>query len=160
MKKSNEEDEERNAVIDAILAALSGPSEEERADLVNHFDIEVGVKEDCPTCQKIRALILGNPAPRENEERLRVALKSMVRQFAYVSDGPKYRTGGLMALEDAFEVLGWSDPKDAPEIKCQAEGCIKEATCGTPTKDGYKRLCGKHYKILGTPAPGKEEKKE
>ena len=27
---------------------------------------------------------------------------------------------------------------------CDVEGCNIEATCGTPTKDGYRRTCGFH----------------
>ena len=28
------------------------------------------------------------------------------------------------------------------------EGCHEYATCGTPTKDGYKRVCYKHYREI------------
>jgi len=34
------------------------------------------------------------------------------------------------------------------ENMCNVPGCDKPATCGTPTKDGYKRLCGNHYSKL------------
>ena len=27
---------------------------------------------------------------------------------------------------------------------CDVDGCEDEATCGTPTKEGYRRTCGKH----------------
>jgi hypothetical protein len=28
---------------------------------------------------------------------------------------------------------------------CDEPGCWKDATCGTPTPDGYRRVCGGHY---------------
>lgn len=37
--------------------------------------------------------------------------------------------------------------QDMREI-CMQEGCENEATCGTPTPDGYKRLCGEHYAAI------------
>jgi len=86
------------------------------------------------------------------EEDLREALEGMVYQFAY-RGGKKdtellLHTGGLSALELAFSVLGWPDPKPYPEGECQADGCHGEATCGTPTPEGYKFLCGDcHAKV-------------
>ena len=57
-------------IIDAILSALEGPSEEERKELLAHFDeycpgspLPMG----CKKCNKIRALILGHAA-KEGEE--------------------------------------------------------------------------------------------
>lgn len=89
------------------------------------------------------------PTEAEQRETLRDALESMVCQFAYhgTKDGaPTYITGGLSALEHAFEVLGWDDPHPCPEHKCQREGCAEMATCGRPTAgDGYGRVCGDHY---------------
>ena len=83
-------------------------------------------------------------------EELRSALESMVSQFAYT--GKKkgrlvLQTGGLSALEEAFSALDWDDPHPCPERECEYPRCHEEATCGTPTKKGYKRCCGKHYKI-------------
>ena len=79
---------------------------------------------------------------------LESALEGMVYQFAYSGDNPAtLRTGGLSALEEAFGVLGWTDPKPVPDLECDSEGCHKTATCGVPTKDGYKRLCLLHYDI-------------
>ena len=54
-------------------------------------------------------------------------------------------TGGLSTLESAFAILGWDDPKPYPEGECEWDGCHEYASCGTPTSDGYKRLCGRHY---------------
>lgn len=77
------------------------------------------------------------------------ALEGMCQQFAYpVSIGgiPCLTTGGLSALEVAFDVLGWKEPYPTPWHKCDKEGCGEHFTCGTPTKNGYKRFCGKHYR--------------
>jgi hypothetical protein len=77
------------------------------------------------------------------------ALESMVQQFAYEVDGPpRLSTGGLSALEEAFEVLEWDDPHPVPERGCQMPGCEQMGTCGTPTPDGYKRVCGDHFHEL------------
>jgi hypothetical protein len=82
------------------------------------------------------------PSPEE----LREALEDMVCQFAYWSDGVGgYTTGGLSALEDAFEVLGWSNPHPAPEACCDELGCKRRADCGWPSPTGYRRTCGEHY---------------
>ncbi len=53
-------------------------------------------------------------------------------------------TGGLSTLEWAFDILGWDDPHPYPEGECEWEGCREYASCGTPTAEGYKRVCGKH----------------
>ena len=52
--------------------------------------------------------------------------------------------GGLSTLEWAFDILGWKNPHPVPECECEIEGCHEHATCGAPTNDGYKRMCGKH----------------
>ena len=80
---------------------------------------------------------------------LEETLASLVRQFAYTgkTNGRLYMyTGGLSALEDAFELLGYPDPKPTPERECAVSGCSSEATCGMPTPDGYKRICAKHFR--------------
>ena len=82
----------------------------------------------------------------------REALEDMCHQFAYHSEtknGPALSTGGLSTLENAFSLLGWDDPHLVPDGKCDALGCQKWATCGTPTPDGYKRLCYDHFKVAG-----------
>jgi hypothetical protein len=94
-------------------------------------------------------------AERARRERVEAELESMVWQFGYRRGGPKgpfLCTGGLSALESAFDALGWSDPRPSPEGRCDAKGCRHWASCGTPTSDGYKRLCGEHYQALADPA--------
>ncbi len=82
----------------------------------------------------------------------RDALESMVWQFGYrgVGNGkPIIWTGGLSALEEAFEALGWDDPHDLPEEGCTCDvvGCLEPDTCGMHWAKGddmYLRLCSKH----------------
>ena len=86
----------------------------------------------------------------------RDALEAMAYQFAYsaVKDGqPALRTGGVSALEEAFEALGWDDPYLIPNpIWCDAPvepRCPLRTTSGTPTsRGGYKRFCHKHFAFL------------
>ena len=56
--------------------------------------------------------------------------------------------GGLSTLEWAFNILDWEDPHPVPECECEIEGCHEHATCGTPTDDGYKFVCHKHYREI------------
>lgn len=87
------------------------------------------------------------------------ALEGMVWQFGYrtVHDGkPNINTGGLSALEDAFEVLGWEDPHYLPEEGCTCEvvGCMEPDICGTHWGELYLRLCSKHHRQSYTDIPG------
>jgi hypothetical protein len=82
-------------------------------------------------------------------DRLREALEGMVWQFAHrsVRDGHRsLSTMGLSALEDAFEVLGWDDPRRCDEegLGCAWPGCEEWATCGEPTPHGYEWRCSAH----------------
>ena len=85
----------------------------------------------------------------EADNTLREFAEDVARQFGYhgtTPDGrPAYTTGGLSTLEWAWSLLGWPDPKPAPECECQEEGCHEWATGGRPTPDGYKWLCGRHF---------------
>jgi hypothetical protein len=81
-----------------------------------------------------------------NKELLEV-IKDLVLQFAYWSEKScGYMTGGLSALERAFEVLGWEDPHPYPDHKCEIENCNKQATCGNFDfmKGKYLRTCHLH----------------
>ena len=89
------------------------------------------------------------------------ALEAMVFQFGYYGvkdDKPIIFTGGLSALESAFEILGWDDPHYLPEegYTCEIQGCMKHDTCGTHWGDKlYLRLCSSHYadSYTGKPRP-------
>lgn len=84
------------------------------------------------------------------EDELREALEDMVWQHAIRAHSDKDKrkwlsTGGLSSLESAFIQLSWDDPHYVEEAGCEHPGCYAWDTCGTPTRDGYKRLCHKHY---------------
>lgn len=91
------------------------------------------------------------------------ALEDMVWQFGYrgVKNGkPIIWTGGLSALEGAFEALGWEDPHYLPDAEgycCEIEGCVEPDICGTHWGDSklYLRLCSKHHhqSYSGIPIP-------
>lgn len=82
------------------------------------------------------------------------ALKDMLNQFAYKSDGagrkpPVMFTGGLSALEHAFGVLDWPDPKPCPDSSCDVKGCQRWASCGMSRPDGdYWSICGYHMGLI------------
>ena len=93
-------------------------------------------------------------------ERLKDALEDMVYQFGYrsVIGGKRcFTTGGLSALENAFEALGWDEGHVVEDGGCEIEGCNEWATCVAayprslarkdlePKMIGFGFLCGLHY---------------
>lgn len=78
------------------------------------------------------------------------ALEGMIWQFAHrgTKNGkPIIWTGGLSALEDAFEVLGWDDPHYLPIEEgycCEVKGCVEQDTIGTFWDGLYLRVCSTH----------------
>ena len=85
----------------------------------------------------------------EVRDTLKEFAEDVARQFGYRGTTPDgraaYTTGGLSTLEWAWSLLGWPDPKPAPECECQEEDCHEWASGGRPTPDGYKWLCSRHY---------------
>ena len=84
-------------------------------------------------------------------EEIKGFAEDVAYQFGYyfpIKDILHISTGGLSTLEWAFRILGWSDPHPVPECECEVPGCHEYANCGTQTKDGYKRVCGKHFAEL------------
>ena len=84
-------------------------------------------------------------------EEIKGFAEDVAYQFGYyfpIKDILYISTGGLSTLEWAFRILGWNDPHPVPECECEVPGCHERANCGTPTKDGYKRVCGKHFAEL------------
>lgn len=80
---------------------------------------------------------------------IREALEGMIYQFGYrtVYKGkPALITGGLSALECAFEALGWEDPHAIKEKgnTCEIEGCMNEICCGQKWDDLYLSMCSDH----------------
>lgn len=81
-------------------------------------------------------------------EEIKGFAEDVAYQFGYyfpIKDILYISTGWLYTLEWAFRILGWNDPHPVPECECEVPGCHEHANCGAPTKDGYKRLCGKHF---------------
>lgn len=85
----------------------------------------------------------------EADKTLKEFAEDVARQFGYRGTTPDgraaYTAGGLSTLEWAWSLLGWPDPKPAPECECQEEDCHEWASGGRPTPDGYKWLCSRHY---------------
>ena len=82
---------------------------------------------------------------------MREFAEDVVYQFGYYGqhNGRLHiSNGGLSTLEWAFDILGWDNPHPAPEFECEIDGCHEHATCGAPTNDGYKRMCGRHCREL------------
>jgi hypothetical protein len=80
---------------------------------------------------------------------MREFARDVAYQFGYYcqNGGRLHLThGGLSTLEWAFCILGWENPHPVPECECEIDGCHEHATCGTPTEDGYKFVCGMHFR--------------
>jgi hypothetical protein len=89
-------------------------------------------------------------ARMSDETDLRDALEDMVWQFANRTTWrgwPAISTGGLSALEGAFDVLGWDDPRTVRGMTCQTKGCRKWREGSANTAAGYKWLCSDHLQI-------------
>ncbi len=77
----------------------------------------------------------------------REIIEDLCRQYALPCPQPScfhLGTGGLSVLEQAFDFLGWDDPHPMPSMQCDEPGCTEGQSCGTPSKDGYRRTCGEH----------------
>jgi len=104
-----------------------------------------GHKDNCTMGKALTAQPKGDV-----RDATRDALESMVYQFAFKADNPpRITTGGLSALEEAFDILGYNDPQEMPESKCEYPGCSCMATCGTILKitGKYVRVCGEHFSV-------------
>ena len=86
-------------------------------------------------------------------KELKEALEDMIYQFGYrgvVNNKPVITTGGLSALESAFNALEWFDPHFIQEEgnTCEIVGCMEESSSGQNWGDMYLRLCYKHSAML------------
>ena len=110
----------------------------------------------CGTCDGANCYCIGPMVDRLaayedsglEPEEIKGFAEDVAYQFGYyfpIKDILYISTGGFSTLEWAFRILGWNDPHPVPECECEVPGCHEHATCGTPTKDGYKRVCGKHF---------------
>ena len=106
-----------------------------------------------------------NKLPIESDRKtgLLLALEGMAWQFAHrgTKNGKSVmHTGGLSALEHAFRVLGWDDPRYFDDIDgaiCDTWGCAEwvEAQGGMWAETGYWCLCRIHSDAFrkGKPQP-------
>lgn len=86
---------------------------------------------------------------REISMEAREIIEDLLHQFAYDNHHGEIGTGGLSALEAAFDYVGWEDPHPLEEeLICNFDTCDERATCGTPTDKGYQRLCYEHYAAI------------
>ena len=95
-----------------------------------------------------------------DNDSIREALEGMVWQFAYRGTRRNkliLYTGGLSALEEAFDVLDWDDPHYVEEEgqACEVVGCHKWSTAGEIWGDLYLWVCSDHLhdSMAGEPRP-------
>lgn len=121
------------------------------ADVCEEADTLVGFSRENPAyC----GMFLDNADVVEVEE-VREFARDVAYQFGYYCQnrGRLHIThGGLSTLEEAFDILGWENPHPVLECECEIDGCHEHATCGSPTADGYKRMCGRHMREITDPA--------
>lgn len=84
-------------------------------------------------------------------DKFKSALEDMVWQFGH--RGTKNSkliiwTGGLSALEEAFEALGWEDPHYVADesMECDIKECVKWRSPQTVWDDVYVLICEKHFR--------------
>jgi hypothetical protein len=83
---------------------------------------------------------------------MKEALEDMIYQFGYrsvIDKKPCLITGGLSALESAFEALGWDDPHFIQEEgnTCDIDRCMEVSSSGQRWGRYYLRLCSKHSRM-------------
>ena len=79
-----------------------------------------------PCVGEEKCAVLRSEAAEARVKALDGALNSMLWQFAYLSEdatkGDVLHTGGLSALKEAFDVMGWSDPITKDEALKEKNG--------------------------------------
>ena len=116
------------------------------AKIQSAFDVDVDKDELIRALQYDRGQYEKGYA--DSKADMREFARDVAYQFGYYcqNGGRLHIThGGLSTLEQAFDILSWENPHPVPECECEIDGCHEHATCGTPTADGYKRVCGKHF---------------
>jgi len=73
------------------------------------------------------------------------ALFGMINQFSYTTKNGEYWTGGISALEEAFDALGWMDHHPMPEsLLCCEPGCKARYSGTERTSSGIRKTCHEH----------------
>jgi hypothetical protein len=92
-------------------------------------------------------------------QRIRDGLEDMAWQFAYrimVDGRPAITAGGTSALVEAFDILGWDDPRQVgEEVCCEVDGCNQWVEAYLTWDGLYLRLCAAHAREAddGRPRP-------
>ena len=77
------------------------------------------------------------------------AIESLIWQFGFrviVGDKPAITTGGLSALEEAFEALGWDNPHYVgASMECDVEGCHQWRSPQIHWDGVYVLICAEHF---------------
>jgi len=79
---------------------------------------------------------------RANENDLVCRECGWIGKYSEILKAPNpFEDGELMACPQCKHV-------EDLRILCEAADCNQEATCGTPTDDGYIRCCIRHWRTL------------
>jgi hypothetical protein len=97
--------------------------------------------------QRVEGMQIALGTALERAEAAKEVVEGLLHQFAYDGPGPVLSTGGLSALEDGFEFVGWRDPHPIPESCCDEPGCTERISCGWPSPEGYRKTCSKHFEV-------------
>ena len=54
-------------------------------------------------------------------------------------------------FDETLKIIGCPSCKDAAGFTeiCDEPNCVRDATCGFPTQEGYRRTCGDHMRAAG-----------
>ena len=119
-------------------------------ELIDREKLKASIRSMVELPNEARAQVIGAINRAKAVDDMREFAEDVAYQFGYYG---QYKGrlhimhGGLSTLEWAFDILGWDNPHPAPEYECEIDGCSEYATCGVPTADGYKRMCGRHYRV-------------
>ena len=102
----------------------------------------------CPASNMLNAALFSLDESK-NGAVAKEIIEGLLYQFAYQGEkGGRAMlwTGGMSALERAFDFIGWDNPHFVPEMECEIEGCHSFADCGLSTPNGVIQVCTNHCK--------------
>jgi hypothetical protein len=134
---------------------------EKMAQIIWYSDKNISADQALKLTDVIIAVLKAEKKAKKKEAK--EALESMIWQFAYRgirNKKPVLYTGGLSALEEAFEALGWTNPyfltkTEIEDTCCEVIDCYESSSAGTCWGELYLRLCHTHYidSYSGKPLP-------